>query len=354
MSGLTQRDFRRLSQFLHRIYAICALPEFRNQVVDYLPELLPSEVTVFNEVHTRRRELFHVTNPSSAMDFPDSVRIFEEHMHEHPLIAFSLDKRKRAVVKISDFMSMTRFRELGIYREFFRRVGTDHQMVCVIGSEDPPLIGIAVNRSGYDFNESERNLLAFALPHLRQAYDNATAFSRTSQSLPLTQREEPAIEGLVVLDRGWRTKLISRRDSLLLGKYFGQRPTTGGIPDRLIEWIRAQSRVVSMFSVPMPLVLRRGDEQLTLRLFPDQDRFLLLFHESTVLRPGPSPMSPEGLTLREREILSWVARGKSNSSIAVILSIKVRTVEKHLEHVYEKLGVENRTAAMARFVELSQ
>ena len=354
MSGLTQRDFRRLSQFLHRIYAIRALPEFRNQVVTNLPELLPSEVTVFNEVHTRRRQLHHVTNPISAMDFPDSVRIFEEHMHEHPLIAYSLDKRKRAVVKITDFMSTARFRELGIYREFFRRVGTDHQMVCVIGSEDPPLIGIAVNRSGFDFNESERKLLSFALPHLRQAYDNAAAFTRTSQALPLTPREQTAIEGLVVLDLEGRAILISRRESLLLWKYFGRKPTTGGIPDRLIEWIRSQSRSISMFSVPMPLTLRRGDEQLTVRLFPDQDRVLLLFREYTILAPTSSPAFSEGLTQRESEILSWVARGKSNSSIAAILSIKVRTVEKHLEHVYEKLGVENRTAAMARFVELPQ
>ena len=51
------------------------------------------------------------------------------------------------------------------------------------------------------------------------------------------------------------------------------------------------------------------------------------------------------LTLREREVLEWLARGKSNSEIAQILGITTATVGKHLEHIYPKLGVENRTAA---------
>ena len=51
------------------------------------------------------------------------------------------------------------------------------------------------------------------------------------------------------------------------------------------------------------------------------------------------------LTLREREVLHWLARGKSNAEIAMILGISAATVGKHLEHIYPKLGVENRTAA---------
>ena len=51
------------------------------------------------------------------------------------------------------------------------------------------------------------------------------------------------------------------------------------------------------------------------------------------------------LTLREREVLEWLARGKSNSEIGEILGISSATVGKHLEHIYPKLGVENRTAA---------
>jgi DNA-binding CsgD family transcriptional regulator len=54
------------------------------------------------------------------------------------------------------------------------------------------------------------------------------------------------------------------------------------------------------------------------------------------------------LTPREREVLDWVAAGKTNRDIATILGASPRTVEKHLERVYEKLGVETRTAAVMR------
>jgi DNA-binding NarL/FixJ family response regulator len=51
------------------------------------------------------------------------------------------------------------------------------------------------------------------------------------------------------------------------------------------------------------------------------------------------------LTTREAEVLHLLAHGKSNSEIARILKVKSSTVGKHLERVYPKLGVENRTAA---------
>jgi len=54
-----------------------------------------------------------------------------------------------------------------------------------------------------------------------------------------------------------------------------------------------------------------------------------------------------GLTSREAEILVWISRGKPNRDISEILNISPRTVNKHLEQVFSKLGVENRAAAAA-------
>ena len=54
------------------------------------------------------------------------------------------------------------------------------------------------------------------------------------------------------------------------------------------------------------------------------------------------------LTTREREVLSWVARGKTNAEIAQVLWLTANTVRKHLENVHAKLGVGTRTAAVAR------
>jgi DNA-binding CsgD family transcriptional regulator len=51
--------------------------------------------------------------------------------------------------------------------------------------------------------------------------------------------------------------------------------------------------------------------------------------------------------MREAEVLLWGSYGKSSGDSSDVLEISPRTVQKHLEHVYEKLGVETRSAAVA-------
>lgn len=78
-------------------------------------------------------------------------------------------------------------------------------------------------------------------------------------------------------------------------------------------------------------------------------------HEELLLRVTTSDPAREetvlrdrlGLTAREAEVLLWLGRGKSNRDIAEILVLSPRTVNKHLEGVFSKLGVENRASAAA-------
>lgn len=64
-------------------------------------------------------------------------------------------------------------------------------------------------------------------------------------------------------------------------------------------------------------------------------------------------IGPSGLTAREIAVMHWLACGKTDAEIAALLSISPRTVQKHLEHVYVKLGVETRTAAVMRLLAIS-
>lgn len=59
---------------------------------------------------------------------------------------------------------------------------------------------------------------------------------------------------------------------------------------------------------------------------------------------------PSSLTAREREVIVWVVRGKTNREIAAILLISPGTVRKHLENIYGKLEVCNRAGAVGRFL----
>jgi DNA-binding CsgD family transcriptional regulator len=73
--------------------------------------------------------------------------------------------------------------------------------------------------------------------------------------------------------------------------------------------------------------------------------FVLFCWKKRAMHGLKSRLVSAGLTLREAEVLLWMMCGKTDSEIGVILGSRTKTVSKHLEHIYEKLGVENRTAA---------
>jgi DNA-binding CsgD family transcriptional regulator len=103
-----------------------------------------------------------------------------------------------------------------------------------------------------------------------------------------------------------------------------------------------------VLSPPQPLMIERDAATLVARLLLDrrsnQDLIMLEERRATI---AVADLCALGLTAREAEVLRWVAQGKTNPEISMILGRSVRTVQHHLEHVYRKLGVETRTAAAA-------
>jgi DNA-binding CsgD family transcriptional regulator len=84
----------------------------------------------------------------------------------------------------------------------------------------------------------------------------------------------------------------------------------------------------------------------------DNDYYRAIRVDHPVMRVADGPGAAWGvgprLTPREREVLDRLAGGKTDRDIGQILGISPRTVHKHLQRIYEKLGVETRTAAVSR------
>lgn len=95
-----------------------------------------------------------------------------------------------------------------------------------------------------------------------------------------------------------------------------------------------------------PLRVERDGTCLLVRHLCEADHCLLLLEERQTAGEFVS-FAQDGLTRRETEVLQWVAQGKTNVEIGIILSMSSLTVKKHLQHIFEKLGVETRTAAVA-------
>jgi len=120
------------------------------------------------------------------------------------------------------------------------------------------------------------------------------------------------------------------------------------LPDPIPQWLD-QARKGKVGSKAAIMTALPGDEQLRLQYMGrlGTNEFLLRLAKDSGA-DAPAEFSSElGLTTREGEVLSWLSKGKTNRDIAQILGLSPRTVDKHLEQIYSKLGVENRTAAAA-------
>jgi DNA-binding CsgD family transcriptional regulator len=143
--------------------------------------------------------------------------------------------------------------------------------------------------------------------------------------------------GTVLLDRQGRFAWRSPQATAWLEQAFaGERAA-----DAAAEWLQgaiAQGRVGIAFAKGMLQAQYLGQVGIGEAMFV----LTATAESATVQRLRDAALTP-----RETEVLGWLAKGKTNRDIAEILGLSPRTVNKHLEHVFEKLGVETRAAAAA-------
>jgi len=225
-------------------------------------------------------------------------------------------------------------------------------MVVGLPAPSPRVVGVALNRSGLDFSERDRLLLSALRPHIVQALRNAESFSQMRGEVALVlQGLEEIGRGIVLLGPDGGIRSATRLARQWLTTYFGHRAERAKrLPDALERWVRFQGTTVNgsgdVLSARKPLIVEGEDRRLVVRLIPASGGGLLLL-EQRHTAPTPASFESLGLSRREAEVLAWVAQGKTDAVIGTIPSLSSRTVAKHLEHIYQRLGVENRSAAVA-------
>jgi DNA-binding NarL/FixJ family response regulator len=122
------------------------------------------------------------------------------------------------------------------------------------------------------------------------------------------------------------------------------------LPVPVQEWV-AYCATAGSASIPFSIELPVDASSMMLRLIYigqiGADEYLLRLIEGEAGNDQTVLEQKLSITKREAEVLLWIARGKSNRDIAEILDLSPRTVNKHLEQIYAKLGVENRASAAA-------
>jgi DNA-binding CsgD family transcriptional regulator len=173
-------------------------------------------------------------------------------------------------------------------------------------------------------------------------------------SLPEGGADEAS--GVIVIRSTGAVTLCSEQARVWLAEYFDAAFVARNVtlPAPLMQW--AKQRIEEegggrrlRAARRDAFVLSRGDHCLVADLIVDHGKDLHLMRlEEVALNAPAASLEALGITPREAEVLSWVAQGKTNREVGMILGSSARTVQKHLEHVFQKIGVESRTAAILK------
>ena len=240
-------------------------------------------------------------------------------------------------LRVLHFSSPSHRYRTELHDDLLGLLGQKHHLGLVT-FEGRSRLNIALSRSAQSFSEEERRLLDILRPHLAQAYKASKLNSFLSEALGI------ANVGFLVADRTGKIRYATARALKLLKEYFYSNSQLM-LPDRVKAWLNQRAK--PLVGLPPPdLTIEFGQRALMVQTTskPEAPEYRLFLRE-TVQFLDAFPLQRLGLTNREAEVLLWVSQGKSNAEIAIILASKVRTVAKHLERVFAKLMVENRTAA---------
>lgn len=265
--------------------------------------------------------------------------IFSSFPIDNPLIREHIFKGNRDVLRLSDFVEPASFSRTIYFNEIMRPVGFTRQMSVMLPLEGDAAYSCAIQRSGRNFTERERRMLAALSPHLAGALRHHERYlAARSQRASYDVAFDAGRLGVIGLDARGRVETIGGMAAALVKRHIGVNIVKGEpLPAKASEWMR--TRADARESSP-------GGGSLTITKIEDATTAAtLLLRERESINAEDLKML--GLTTRQAEVLYWMWKGRTYSVIAELMGLSRRTVEKHVQSMFERLGVETRSAAVA-------
>jgi DNA-binding CsgD family transcriptional regulator len=338
VATLSRSDAEQLLRFVAYADSIDGDEPFTPELLLELGHLIEADWVTYHEVdHVRRRPLMYVLREGDddveeEEEDEDGTDEDWELMQEQPVCRRWRESGTFGALRLSDVITRREFRRTRHYTEYFVPWGLEFELKTRLPSPLWHAQTLVLHRSGVrDFTTRDRLVLDLLTPHFSRLRDEARTRRRLAEALAeLDRTGEDTPRGLIFVGPGGEVEFMSPPAQRLVRDFFPAAPI-GRLPAALVNWLEEGDS--------QPLVRSRGDRELVLERTVDS---LILEERVVEVR----------LTTREREVLAWVARGKTNAEIAELLWLAPSTVRKHLENVYAKLGVSTRTAAVARFLGL--
>jgi DNA-binding CsgD family transcriptional regulator len=283
---------------------------------------------------------------------PERHEGFARVVDQEPVVAHYARNPNSALVRLSDFLSSRQLRNLALYSEHYGPLGRIEDTVPIVWHAEAGIMNAFGLLRHSKFSDKERAIMEFLRPHLIQAHANALEVSKINRSTTQLQRAlEVSARALVVLKHDHTIKYATQLARDWMHAYLGAAGCAARLPEPLDLWVRqhdsAMQQILELPRPRDPLVITRDHRRLIVRLLSSKAELMLLFEEQNT-RLEPESLHSLGLTRRENEVLASLANGRSKTEIARILALRPRTVDTHLQHIYERLGVSTRNAAVAK------
>lgn len=351
----TESAVARLLRCQYDLIAMQNGRQVRQRLVAALAHAVDCDIALYLTVAPSRRSGKATCWPIALPIPPVTPELLRLHEQEHPLVRHLASHRAIRAWRLSDVDAAGRFGQTELHRIVYAALPARQQLAMRLASPDGDLHVAVLARSRPDFDEREQRGLEMLWLSLVQYLRLAHRARRSAAGVFAPGRARES-RGIILLRDDLGVELCTEQARLWLAEYFPRFRSRYGmtLPPPVGEWVRRRlegERIGRRIPVAVrdPFVQALGEHYLTLDLVVDHAKgeHLLSLAEEALAAPASS-MACLGMTPREAEVLSWVAQGKSNPEIGLILGTSSRTVQKHLEHVFQKLGVESRTAATLR------
>jgi DNA-binding CsgD family transcriptional regulator len=337
--GLPERELQGLLEILGEVHHSEDLASFRTALLDVVPRVIPNAYTSYNEIAADGTPLVTIVQPEPA---PRWLERWGRYGHQNPLVQRYLETRDPRAHRLSDVIDHAAFRERELYQEVFVPLGVEHQLAVTLPAPPRLLIGLAL-ADERNFTDGERRILDLARPHLIQAHANAALRERLHDVLAAVEAGlDDSGEALVVVDPFGRIEFAtaSGRSSLELLSDRAH-PNGSHLPPVLRDAAEPGWPAHAVFPIAAggPLVVRR--------MAQTRGSATVLVFERGTRGTSRELLEALGLSPREAEVLQTMMRGRTTAAVAAELGVSPRTVSKHAEHIYAKLGVHDRVAAVS-------
>jgi DNA-binding NarL/FixJ family response regulator len=317
-ASLTSGQLHRALHATAELAELRDLEQFPGRVTELMRKLIPCEHCGYNAIDLDTGDAIVVANPGEVV-FDGGPQTLARLGHQNPMIVRAL-AGEQSVQRLSDHITRRELHRTQLYEDVYRRISLEYQL----GLQLPPevgrslgrarrFIGVSLARYHRDFSQADMLMLELLRPHFAATLERLHELALTRAVLAAAQADGD--RWVVLVDR-----------------------------QQIVGWASDEAQHALGARAGEPLKLK---QEFRVRRVPNVHPELDALHIARVGHRDLESLRRLGLTRRQAEVLALATQGLSAQEIADELTLSRRTVEKHFDAIYGRLGVNTRAQAIA-------